>query len=66
MIWTAINKEEVRAGDLWDMFLRLLSNDIEKVPTIFFHSYDELKEIMEIVFEMYEGFKRELIPIYCS
>ncbi|EEM81588.1 hypothetical protein [Bacillus thuringiensis] len=64
LIWEAWHDDEVRAGDPWDIFIRLLSNDKEKVPVLYFHSYDELKEIMKIAFEMYEDFKRELIPIY--
>ncbi len=64
LIWEACHNGEVRAGDPWDIFIRLLSNDTEKVPVLYFHSYDELKEIMKIAFEMYEDFKRELIPIY--
>ncbi|PFZ52293.1 hypothetical protein [Bacillus wiedmannii] len=63
-IWEAWHNGEVRAGDPWDIFIRLLSNDTEKVPVLYFHSYNELKEIMKIAFEMYEDFKRELIPIY--
>ncbi|HDX9653544.1 TPA: hypothetical protein ROY23_004047 [Bacillus wiedmannii] len=64
LIWEAWHNGEVRAGDPWDIFIKLLSNDTEKVPVLYFHSYDELKEIMKIAFEMYEDFKRELIPIY--
>ncbi|MFU1887488.1 hypothetical protein [Bacillus wiedmannii] len=64
LIWEACHNGEVRAGDPWDIFIRLLSNDTEKVPVLYFHSYNELKEIMKIAFEMYEDFKRELIPIY--
>ncbi|RFB57743.1 hypothetical protein [Bacillus thuringiensis] len=64
LIWEAWHNGEVRAGDPWDIFIRLLSNDTEKVPVLYFHSYDELKDIMKIAFEMYEDFKRELIPIY--
>ncbi|MEW4203783.1 hypothetical protein Q0O28_12750 [Bacillus thuringiensis] len=64
LIWEAWHNDEVKAGDPWDVFIRLLSNDMGKVPMLYFHSYDELKEIMKIAFEMYEDFKRELIPIY--
>ena len=42
------------------MFVAILSNDT-KILRPCFHSYDELKEIMKIAFEMYEDFKRELI-----
>ncbi|MDM5186432.1 hypothetical protein QUF99_03120 [Bacillus sp. DX4.1] len=65
-IWTARHNGEVRAGTPWAMFVEVLSNDTEKVLRPEFHSYDELKEIMKIAFEMYEDFKRELIAIYCS
>ncbi|MGZ9677796.1 hypothetical protein [Bacillus cereus] len=64
LIWEAWHNDEVRVGDPWDVFIRSLSNDMGKVPVLYFHSYDELKEIMKIAFEMYEDFKRELIPIY--
>ncbi|HDR6287119.1 TPA: hypothetical protein QCU33_003130 [Bacillus cereus] len=64
LIWEAWHNDEVRVGDPWDVFIRLLSNDMGKVPMLYFHSYDELKEIMKIAFEMYQDFKRELIPIY--
>ncbi len=64
LIWEAWHNDEVRVGDPWDVFIRLLSNDMGKVPVLYFHSYDEIKEIMKIAFEMYEDFKRELIPIY--
>ncbi|PGQ02642.1 hypothetical protein, partial [Bacillus cereus] len=64
LIWEAWHNDEVRVGDPWDVFIRLLSNDMGKVPMLYFHSYDELKEIMKFAFEMYEDFKRELIPIY--
>lgn len=64
LIWYAKHNGVVKAGDPWDMFVRLLSNDREKVPTVFFRSYEELKEIMKIAFEMYEDFKSELIEIY--
>lgn len=64
LIWSVRHNGVVKAGDPWDMFVRLLSNDTERIPTIFFQSYVELKEIMKIAFEMYEDFKRELIGIY--
>ncbi|PET28783.1 hypothetical protein [Bacillus cereus] len=57
LIWEAWHNDEVRVGDPWDVFIRLLSNDMGKVPMLYFHSYDELKEIMKIAFEMYEDFK---------
>ncbi|MED3393888.1 hypothetical protein [Bacillus wiedmannii] len=63
-IWEAWHTGEVRTGTSWAMFLDVLSNDTEKVLRPGFHSYEELKEIMKIAFEMYEDFKRELIPIY--
>jgi hypothetical protein len=63
-IWSARHKGEVRAGTPWDMFVRVLTRDVEKVPAVCFHSYEELKDIMKIAFEMYEDFKRELIKIY--
>ncbi|ANE87734.1 MULTISPECIES: hypothetical protein [Bacillus] len=63
-IWSARYNGEVRVGNSWDMFVKVLSNGSERLPAVCFHSYDELKEIMKIVFEMYEDFKRELIPIY--
>ncbi|MBO1628473.1 hypothetical protein [Bacillus arachidis] len=65
LIWEAWHNGEVRAGTPWDLFVKVLSNATEKVPAVCFHSYDELKEIMKIVFVMYEDFKRELITIYC-
>ncbi|HFK1766330.1 hypothetical protein AT258_05340 [Bacillus wiedmannii] len=63
-IWSARYNGEVRVRNSWDMFVKLLSNGSERLPAVCFHSYDELKEIMKIAFEMYEDFKRELIPIY--
>ena len=63
-IWSARYNGEVRVGNSWDMFVKALSNGSERLPAVCFHSYDELKEIMKIAFEMYEDFKRELIPIY--
>ena len=63
-IWEAWHTGEVRTGTSWAMFVDVLSNDTEKILRPCFHSYDELKEIMKIAFEMYEDFKRELIPIY--
>ncbi|HHB2170681.1 TPA: hypothetical protein ACOQ6R_004888, partial [Bacillus cereus] len=63
-IWSARYNGEVRVGNSWDMFVKVLSNGSERLPAVCFHSYDELKEIMKIAFEMYEDFKRELIPIY--
>ncbi|MGQ7772254.1 MULTISPECIES: hypothetical protein [unclassified Bacillus (in: firmicutes)] len=63
-IWEAWHTGEVRTGTSWAMFVDVLSNDTEKVLRPGFHSYEELKEIMKIAFEMYEDFKRELIPIY--
>ncbi|PEW37341.1 hypothetical protein CN431_21915, partial [Bacillus cereus] len=62
-IWEAWHTGEVRTGTSWAMFVDVLSNDTEKVLRPGFHSYEELKEIMKIAFEMYEDFKRELIPI---
>ncbi|PEK58423.1 hypothetical protein [Bacillus wiedmannii] len=53
-IWSARYNGEVKA----------LYSGSESLPAVCFHSYDELKEIMKIAFEMYEDFKRELIPIY--
>ncbi|MEK4520617.1 hypothetical protein NSQ95_16780 [Psychrobacillus sp. FSL W7-1457] len=66
LIWSVRHKGVIKAGDPWDIFARLLSDDTESIPTIFFHSYEELKEIMMIAFEMYEDFKRELIEVYSS
>ena len=63
-IWSARYNGEVRVRNSWDMFVKVLSNCSERLPALCFHSYDELKEIMKIAFEMYEDFKRELIPIY--
>ncbi|EMI9090123.1 hypothetical protein COD05_07855 [Bacillus cereus] len=63
-IWEAWHTGEVRTGTSWAMFVDVLSNDTEKVLRPGFHSYEELKEIMKIAFEMYEDFKRALIPIY--
>ncbi|EMY5505761.1 MULTISPECIES: hypothetical protein [Bacillus] len=63
-IWSARHNGEVRVGNSWDMFVKVLSNGSERLPAVCFHSYEELKEIMKIAFEMYEDFKRELIPIY--
>ncbi|MED2031417.1 hypothetical protein P4V74_09010 [Bacillus thuringiensis] len=63
-IWSARYNGEVRVGNSWDIFVKVLSNGSERLPAVCFHSYDELKEIMKIAFEMYEDFKRELIPIY--
>ncbi|EHL77415.1 hypothetical protein HMPREF1014_00214 [Bacillus sp. 7_6_55CFAA_CT2] len=63
-IWSARYNGEVRVGNSWDMFVKVLSNGSERLPAVCFHSYNELKEIMKIAFEMYEDFKRELIPIY--
>ncbi|MED2795734.1 hypothetical protein P4256_29460 [Bacillus wiedmannii] len=63
-IWSARYNGEVRVGNSWDMFVKVLSNGSERFPAVCFHSYDELKEIMKIAFEMYEDFKQELIPIY--
>lgn len=63
-IWSARYNGEVKVGNSWDMFVKVLSNGSESLPAVCFHSYDELKEIMKIAFEMYEDFKRELIPIY--
>ncbi|WP_001147020.1 hypothetical protein [Bacillus wiedmannii] len=63
-IWSARHNGEVRVGNSWDIFVKVLSNGSERLPAVCFHSYDELKEIMKIAFEMYEDFKRELIPIY--
>ncbi|MBD8072678.1 hypothetical protein [Bacillus thuringiensis] len=63
-IWSARYNGEVRVGNSWDMFVKALSNGSERLQAVCFHSYDELKEIMKIAFEMYEDFKRELIPIY--
>ncbi|HDR6300608.1 MULTISPECIES: hypothetical protein [Bacillus] len=64
LIWEAWHTGEVRVGTSWAMFVDVLSNDTEKVLRPGFHSYEELKEIMKIAFEMYEDFKRALIPIY--
>lgn len=63
-IWAVWHTGEVRTGTSWDMYIKVLSNGSERLPAVCFHSYDELKEIMKIAFEMYEDFKRELIPIY--
>ncbi|EPC8422339.1 hypothetical protein EXW45_24710 [Bacillus wiedmannii] len=63
-IWSARHNGEVRVGNSWDIFVKVLSNGSERLPAVCFHSYDELKEIMKIAFEMYEDFKQELIPIY--
>ena len=63
-IWSARHNGEVRIGNSWDIFVKVLSNGSERLPAVCFRSYDELKEIMKIAFEMYEDFKRELIPIY--
>ncbi|MCU5379015.1 hypothetical protein OCA08_17945 [Bacillus cereus] len=63
-IWSARYNGEVRVRNSWDMFIKVLSNGSDRLPAVCFHSYDELKEIMKIAFEMYEDFKRELIPIY--
>ncbi|OXT15112.1 hypothetical protein B9K06_22650 [Bacillus sp. OG2] len=64
LIWSARHNGVVKAGDPWDMFVRLMTNDTETIPVMFFQSYEELQEIMKIAFGMYEDFKCELIKVY--
>ncbi len=54
--------DEVRVGDLGTIY-KILSNDMGKVPVLYFHIRMTQRN-HENCLEMYEIFKRELIPIY--
>jgi len=51
-------------GAPWLRYLKLLGADFTNIKKPAFHSYNELREILTVAFEMYEDYKRELIAIY--
>jgi len=51
-------------GSPWDYILDLLDIDSSGIESLAFHSYDELRNILAVAFEMYEDYKKELIAIY--
>lgn len=65
-IWVVRKDGELLIGDPWDMLKRSLDGTGENVRAAGFRNYDELKEILEEAFLMYEDFKRELLSIYSS
>ena len=53
-------------GSPWDYILDLLDIDSSGIESLAFHSYDELRNILAVAFEMYEDYKKELIAIYVT
>jgi len=47
-------------GMPWRRYLSLLNADLSTIKKPAFHSYDELRDILSVAFEMYEDYKREL------
>lgn len=62
-IWAVWKDGELLIGDPWGMLKRLLGTD-ESIRLPQFCNYDELKEVLEEAFGMYEDFKREVLTVY--
>lgn len=62
LVWVVREKGEVLLGSPWSMYSDSLIDDPDyRIKMPIFGSYDDLKEILEITFDMYEDFKRAMI-----
>ena len=60
-IWIVINGDKNLLGDPWGIFSRLVIDPDYIIPMPRFGSYDDLKEIFDYGFTMYNDFKNALI-----
>ena len=60
-IWIVINGDKNLLGDPWGIFSRLVIDPDYIIPMPRFGSYDDLKEIFDYGFTMYNDFKKALI-----
>jgi hypothetical protein len=57
---------ELQTGVPWVLLKRLLDGTTDNVKYPIFRNYNDLKEILQEVFAMFEDFKRELLSIYAT
>ncbi|MGU3471231.1 hypothetical protein ACLBWT_08785 [Paenibacillus sp. D51F] len=66
-IWAVWKNNELQTGLPWGMLKQLLDDkDDDKINKPVFRNYNDLKEILEDAFAMYNEFKRELELVYSS
>ncbi|MFT9818123.1 hypothetical protein [Lysinibacillus sp. NPDC056185] len=63
-IWVVYHNDEVRLGSPWSVYSRLLIDPRERIKKPVYRGYEELEEILEEAFLMYDDFKSELINVY--
>lgn len=63
-IWVVYHNDEVRLGSPWSVYSRLLIDPRERIKKPVYRDYEELEEILEEAFLMYDDFKSELINVY--
>ena len=61
LVWVVREKGEVLLGYPWGMYAKSLIGPDYRIKLPIFGSYDDLKEILEITFDMYEDFKHAMI-----
>lgn len=65
--WAVWKNNELQTGLPWGMLKQLLDGkDDDKINKPVFRNYNDLKEILEDAFAMYNEFKRELELVYSS
>lgn len=66
-IWAVWKNNELQTGLPWGMLKQLLDDkDDDKINKPVFRNYNDLKEILDDAFAMYNEFKRELVLVYSS
>ncbi|WP_152657716.1 hypothetical protein [Oceanobacillus sp. CFH 90083] len=64
LTWVVKRDGELRLGDPWSIYSRLLIDPKYIIRLPAFRDYDELEGILKVSFEMYEEFKAILIKEY--
>lgn len=58
LVWVVRENNELLLGAPWSIYSRRLIDPDYRIKAPIFGTYEDLEEILEITFEMYEDFKR--------
>lgn len=61
LVWIVKEKNDLILGAPWGTYSRRLIDPSYKIKKPIFGTYDDLQEILEIAFEMYEDFKKAFL-----
>jgi len=61
LVWVVRKTGEVLLGSPWSTYSKRMINHEYKIKDPVFSSYEDLEEIFQITFQMYEDFKKALI-----